>query len=336
MTSTYTAIRQARRPDGPAAPDDFAFTTGALPELGPGEILVENLAMSVDPYMREKMHWGGWENGFGLEGRALGRVVASREPSVSEGAVVFHRHSWATHAVLGKDDLRVLTIPAGVPLTAYLGILGGTGLTAYVGLTRVAKLQSGEDLFVSAAAGGVGTAVARIARVLGVGRLVGSTGSAAKAGYLTARLGFDAALDHRSATPLAEQLAAAVPDGLDAYFDNVGGTHLEAAISSLRHGGRIAWCGAIAQYDSLERPPAAPGNLYQVVSKALRLEGFLVRDHLDARESLEELLVPRIVSGEVPLDETVVHGFENMVDAFLSMLRGGNTGKMIVALGGDA
>jgi NADPH-dependent curcumin reductase CurA len=330
MTSTYTAIRQTRRPEGPATPDDFAFTTGTLPELNPGGILVQNLAMSVDPYMREKMHWGGWQTGLGLEGRALGRVVASREPSVPEGTVVFHRDSWATHAVLGKDDLRVLTIPDGVPLTAYLGILGGTGLTAYVGLTRIARLQPGEDLFVSAAAGGVGTAVARIARVLGAGRLIGSTGTGEKAQHLTGHVGFDAALNYRAATPLADQLAAAAPDGLDVYIDNVGGTHLEAAISALRHRGRIAWCGAIAQYDNLENPPSAPTNLYQVVSKRLRLEGFLVRDHLDARTELEDLLVPRIISGDVPLDETVVHGFENTVEAFLAMLRGGNTGKMIV------
>jgi hypothetical protein len=283
--------------------------------------------------MREKMHWGGWRHGFGLEGRALGRVVASRDASVEEGALVFHRHSWATHAVLTRDGLRVLTVPDGVPLTAYLGILGGTGLTAYVGLTRVARLQPGEDLFVSAAAGGVGTAVARIARVLGAGRLIGSTGSEAKAEYLTRKLGFDAGIDYRSATPLAEQLSAAAPDGIDVYFDNVG-THLEAAISVLRHGGRIAWCGAVAQYDRLDEPPAAPANLYEIVSKALRLEGFLVRDHLGAREEFEAFLVPHIVSGAVPVDETVVHGFENTVDAFLAMLRGGNTGKMIVTVDG--
>ncbi|MBS2533038.1 NADP-dependent oxidoreductase [Catenulispora sp. NF23] len=333
--ATYQAIRQARRPEGRVTPDDFRFVSGPIPELAPGEILVHNLALSVDPYMREAMHWREWEKGFGLEGRALGRVLASRDAEIAEGTIVFHRHSWATHAVVTKADLRVLPTTEGVPLTAYLGILGGTGLTAYVGLKRIAKLQPGEDLFISAAAGGVGTAAARIARVMGARRLIGSTGSAAKAKHLVEHVGFDAAIDYRAATPLADQLGAAAPDGIDVYFDNVGGTHLEAAISVLRHHGRIAWCGAVAQYNDLDNPPAAPANLYDIVGNALRLEGFLVRDHLDAREEFEDFLIPHIVSGAVPVDETVVHGFAHTVDAFLSMLDGGNTGKMVVTLEDD-
>lgn len=331
MNTTYTAVRQIRRPEGPATAADFEFVTGRIPALAPGEVLVQNLAQSVDPYMREAMHWGGWAKGFGLEGRVIGRVLASKDPSVAEGDVVFHRHSWATHAVVTKADIRTLSVPNGVPLTAYLGILGGTGLTAFVGLKRVARLQPGEDLFISSAAGGVGTAAARIARVMGARRLIGSTGSPAKAKHLTEHVGFDAALDHRSPTPLADQLSAAAPDGFDVYFDNVGGTHLEAAISTLRRHGRIAWCGAVAQYDDLENPPAAPFNLYAIVNKAIRLEGFLVRDHLDARDELEDLLIPHIVSGAVPLDETVVHGFDKTVEAFTAMLAGGNIGKMLVA-----
>ncbi|MEZ0108297.1 NADPH-dependent curcumin reductase CurA [Catenulispora sp. EB89] len=332
MTATYQAIHQARRPEGRPTAADFEFVSGPIPELPPLGILVQNLALSVDPYMREAMHWGGWEKGFGLEGRALGRVLASKDPEITEGTVVFHRHSWATHAVLTKDDLRILPVTDGVPLTAFLGILGGTGLTAYVGLKRIAKLQPGEDLFISAAGGGVGTAAARIARVMGAGRLIGSTGSPAKAKHLIEHVGFDAAIDYRAATPLADQLSAAAPDGIDVYFDNVGGTHLEAAISVLRHHGRIAWCGAVSQYDDLENPPAAPANLYDVVGNALRLEGFLVRDHLDAREEFEDFLIPHIASGAVPVDETVVHGFGRTVEAFISMLGGGNVGKMVVTL----
>jgi hypothetical protein len=326
----YRAIRQARRPQGRPTAADFEIVSGPIPTLAPGEILVRNLAQSVDPYMREAMHWGGWEKGFGLEGRVLGRVVASKDPAIAEGSIVFHRHSWATHAVVTKADIRVLTVPEGVPLTAYLGILGGTGLTAYVGLKRIAELQPGEDLFISAAGGGVGTAAARIARVMGAGRLIGSTGSPTKAKHLMEHIGFDAAIDYHSTTPLADQLRAAAPDGIDVYFDNVGGSHLEAAISILRHSGRIAWCGAVAQYDDLENPPAAPANLYDIVGKALRLEGFLVRDHLDAREEFESFLIPHIISGAVPVDETIVHGFGNTVDAFVAMLGGGNVGKMVV------
>jgi NADPH-dependent curcumin reductase CurA len=331
MTSTLTAVRQVRRPQGPPSRDDFAFVTAPLPTPAAGEVLVENLYLSVDPYMREYMEWGGWERGAGLEGRALGRVVESRDAAVPAGTVVFHRHGWATHAVLTVADVRVVERPAGVPLSAYLGILGGTGLTAYVGLTRIARLQPGEDVFISAAAGAVGGAAGQLARLLGAGRIVGSAGSAAKVTYLTDRSDFDAAFDYH-AGPVADLLAAAAPDGVDVYFDNVGGDHLAAAIGALRDHGRVAWCGAVAQYNNLDDPPAAPRNLYDVVGKSLRLEGFLVREHMDAREEFERFLVPHVRSGRVLVHETVIDGLERIVDAFVGMLRGENTGKTLVRL----
>ena len=328
--TTFSAFRPVRRPEGEPSGDDFTMSTGPIPELADGQVLIQNLLLSVDPYMREYLEWGGWERGFGLEGRALGRVIESRNAQVPVGATVFHRHSWSTHAVIGpKDPHRVLEPADGVPLSAYLGILGGTGLTAYVGLTRVAKLQPGDDLFISSAAGAVGGAAGQIARVLGASRIVGSTGSATKAAHLTEHLGFDAAVNYREGN-LTEQLKKAAPDGIDVYFDNVGGDHLEAAIEALRNFGRIAWCGAISQYNSLSTPPAAPRNLYDIVGKRIRLEGFLVRDHMDAREELEDLLVPHIRTGRVRVDETVVDGFEHLVHAFLGMLRGENVGKMLV------
>jgi NADPH-dependent curcumin reductase CurA len=325
-------VRAARRSEGIPGPEDFTFVNAPFPNLQPGQVLVRNQYLSVDPYMREYMHWGGWERGLGLEGRSIGQVVESHDPALPVGTTLFHRHGWSTHAVLGADDPRRVLVPAeGVPLSAYLGILGGTGLTAYVGLTRVARLTPGEDLFVSAAAGAVGGAVGQIARLLGARRIVGSAGSVAKARHLTGRLGFDAAFDYH-AGPIAQQLAEAAPDGIDVYFDNVGGDHLEAAIGALRDFGRIAWCGAVAQYNSLTEPPAAPRNLYDVVGKRIRLEGFLVRDHLDAREELEDFLTPHIRSGRVVVDETVVDGFESIVGAFLGMLRGENVGKMLVRI----
>jgi NADPH-dependent curcumin reductase CurA len=183
----------------------------------------------------------------------------------------------------------------GVPLSAYLGVLGGTGLTAYVGLTRTARLQPGEDLFISAAAGAVGSVAGQIAQLLGAGRIVGSAGSAAKVKHLTENLGFDAAFDYHDGS-VTDLLADAAPDGIDVYFDNVGGDHLEAAIASLRHFGRVAWCGAVAQYN-LAEPPPAPRNLYDVVEKSLRVEGFLVRHHMDARHEFEQFIVPHIQSG---------------------------------------
>lgn len=217
----------------------------------------------------------------------------------------------------------------GVPLAAHLSVLGGTGLSAYVGLTRIARLQQGEDLFVSAAAGGVGTAAGRFARLLGAGRLVGSAGSARKVAYLTEEVGFDAAFDYHQG-PVTELLAKAAPEGLDAALDGVGGDHLEAAIASLREHGRIAWVGAVAQYQSLSTPPPAPRNLFDLV-ESIRLEGFLVSNHADAQEELYEFAVDHLRSGRLPLDVTVLEGFEHIVDAFLGMLRGENIGKMLVS-----
>ena len=326
---SLTAVRQVRRPEAAPSAADFEFFSQPLPELADGQVLVENRYLSVDPYMREYMEFGGWERGFGLEGRAIGEVVASKEPELPVGTTVFHRHSWATHAVLSTADTRVLTPADGVPLSAYLGVLGGTGLTAYVGLTRIARLQPGEDLFISSAAGAVGSAAGQIARLLGARRIVGSAGSAEKVEHLTRDLGFDAAFDYKTG-PVTELLAKAAPDGIDVYFDNVGGDHLSAAIDALRDHGRVAWCGAVAQYNNLRTPPSAPHNLFDVVGKNLRIEGFLVASHLDAREEFENFLVPHVRSGEVRVNETVADGFPQLVDAFLGMLRGENVGKMLV------
>ncbi|MFI6641047.1 zinc-binding dehydrogenase [Streptomyces sp. NPDC050504] len=327
-------VQQAARPDGFPVPSDFALVEAPLPSPAPGQALVENLYLSVDPYHRELMDSDN-ELHAPLEGRAVGRVVASRAAGLAEGDLVHHRHGWRSHALVtpGEHGTRPLPGHEGVPLSAYLSILGGTGLTAYVALTRTLRLQPGDDLFVSAAAGGVGTAAARIARLLGAGRLIGSTGSAAKAEHLTQSVGYDAAFDYH-AGPVAEQLAALAPDGIDAYVDNVGGDHLEGAIAALREHGRIAWVGAVAQYNDLANPPAAPRNLFDVVEKSLRLEGVMVRNHTALQGEFEDFLVPHLRSGAVFADATVVKGMDGVVPAFLGMLRGENVGKMLVELKG--
>ncbi|WP_042421163.1 NADP-dependent oxidoreductase [Streptacidiphilus anmyonensis] len=321
-------VHQVARPRGAARAEDFAFVSEPLPRVVAGTALVENLYLSVDPYMREMMD-DGWALHAPLEGRSVGRVVESGTPELAVGDLVFHRHAWRTHALVRPEEARLLPRYEGVPLTAHLGILGGTGLSAWVGLTRVARLQPGEDLFVSAAAGGVGTAAGRLARHLGARRIVGSTGSPEKARRLTEELGFDAAFDYHQGQ-VADLLAKAAPDGVDVAFENVGGDHLEGAIAALRPHGRIAWCGAVAQYDRADQPPAAPRNLYDVVGKGLRLEGFLVREHLDARSELEDFAVPLLRSGALVSTETVVDGFDRIVEGFLGMMHGANTGKTIV------
>jgi NADPH-dependent curcumin reductase CurA len=271
---------------------------------------------------------GDFELNAPLEGRALGRIVASRDPALPEGEIVFHRSGWRTHSVVRPEEVRRLPHHDGVPLSAYLSVLGGTGLTAYVGLTRIARLREGDDVFVSAAAGGVGTATGRFAKLLGAGRLIGSAGSAEKVKYLTEHVGYDAAFDYRTA-PVAELLAEAAPDGIDLFVDNVGGDQLGAAVGALRERGRVVRIGTVGQYNTPDPPPAL-FNHADVVEKSLRIEGFLVRDHRDAQEELYEFAVPRLRAGTLALDETVVDGFELIVEAFLSMLRGGNTGKILV------
>ncbi|WP_411080717.1 NADP-dependent oxidoreductase [Streptomyces sp. cmx-18-6] len=331
--SIARTLHLAARPDGFPTADLFAVEESPVPEPAPGTAVVENLYLSVDPYHREAMEEGGWELGVPLEGRTLGRVTASRAPGFAEGDLVLHRKGWRTHAVVAPGEGGARKAPSydGIPLTAYLSILGGTGLTAYVALTRTLEFRAGQDLFVSAAAGGVGTAVGRMARLLGAGRIVGSAGTPAKVARLTGELGFDAAFDYHDG-PVGELLAKAAPEGIDAYVDNVGGDHLEGAISVLRDHGRIAWVGAISQYHSLHEPPAAPRNLFDIVEKSLRLEGVLVRNYSDVQAELEEFLVPHLQSGVVVPDVTVVDGFEQTVEGFLGMLRGENTGKMLIRI----
>ncbi|WP_415948394.1 zinc-binding dehydrogenase [Streptomyces sp. KLOTTS4A1] len=337
-TITAQAVHQVARPSGFPSATDFTFAEHELAAPAPGEALVENLLLSVDPYHRELMDEAGltsgaadWSLNAPLEGRAVGRVLTSADPGLAPGDLVQHRQGWRTHALVRADEVRLVPRYEGVPLTAFLSTLGGTGLTAWVALTRTLRLQPGDDLFVSAAAGGVGTAAGQFARLLGARRIVGSAGSAAKVERLVSELGFDAAFDYHDG-PVPSLLAQAAPDGLDAAVENVGGEHLEAAIGSLREFGRIAWVGAVAQYHSLAAPPPAPRNLFDVVGKSLRLEGVMVRNHYDAVRELEDFAVPHIRSGALVPQETVVNGFENTVEAFLGMLRGENTGKMIVRL----
>ncbi|MFG2503361.1 NADP-dependent oxidoreductase [Streptomyces sp. NPDC048441] len=327
MTETALTVHQTARPHGFPTPADFTFVESAPPAPTPGTALVENLYWSVDPYHREMMD-GDFELDAPLEGRALGRVIESRDPALPEGEIVFHRQGWRTHSVVTPEEARAVPRFDGVPLSAHLSILGGTGLTAYVGLTRIAELREGQDVFVSAAAGGVGTATGRLARLMGAGRLVGSAGTAAKAAYLTEHVGYDEAFDYHTG-PTADLLAKAAPDGIDLYVDNVGSEHLEAAIASLREYGRIVRIGTIAQYNSTGTPYALR-NLPDIVEKSLRMEGFLVRNHREVQEELNEFVVPHLQSGRIGLDETVVDGFGNIVDAFLGMLRGENRGKIIV------
>ncbi|GAA3371085.1 NADP-dependent oxidoreductase [Streptomyces sannanensis] len=323
------------RPHGWPKPEDFALREAPVAEPGPGRILVRNLFMSVDPYMRGRMNdVKSYVPPFALDapmdGGAVGEVIASADSRFAVGDHVLHGLGWREYADV-EAERAVKADPSLAPLSAYLGVLGMPGLTAYAGLLEVASFKEGDIVFVSGAAGAVGGQVGQIAKLKGASRVIGSAGSDDKVKLLVEEYGFDAAFNYKSG-PVAEQLRAAAPDGIDVYFDNVGGEHLEAAISSLNVHGRVVLCGAIAQYNNTEAAPG-PRNLALAIGKRLRLQGMLVRDHAALQPQFVQEVAGWIRSGELKYSETVVDGIENGVEAFLGLLRGENTGKMIVSLG---
>lgn len=327
-----TEIRLASRPHGWPTLDDFSTVEVDEPAPGEGQVLVRNVLLSVDPYMRGRMSTAKsyvepYEVGKVMTGGAIGEVVESNTDSLAVGDFVLHEKGWRSHAALAAEHATKVD-PAAAPLSAYLGVLGMTGLTAYAGLLEVAEFQAGDAVFVSGAAGAVGSVVGQLAKLKGASRVVGSAGSAEKVSWLTDDLGFDAAFNYKDG-PVARQLAGVAPDGIDVYFDNVGGEHLEAAIESLNLHGRIAVCGMISQYNATE-PQAAPRNLFQVIAKRFTMRGMLVADHMGLRRQFVEEVAPLVSSGELQYSETFEEGLTNMPQAFLDMLGGTNTGKMLV------
>ncbi|WP_089157369.1 NADP-dependent oxidoreductase, partial [Micromonospora sp. NBS 11-29] len=285
MSGANREVHLASRPQGWPTADNFRLVTTEVPTPGPGQLVVRNQFMSVDPYMRGRMNdVKSYAPPFALDvpldGGAVGEVVAGEGGGVSPGDIVLHGLGWREYALVDATAVRKVD-PGLAPVSAYLGVLGMPGLTAYAGLLDVAAFKPGETVFVSGAAGAVGSVVGQIAKLRGAGRVIGSAGSRAKVERLTA-LGLDAAFDYHDA-PVYEQLKAAAPDGVDVYFDNVGGDHLEAAIGAMNLHGRAAICGMIGQYNATE-PPAAPRNLAMVIGKRLTLRGFLVSDHEHLRQ----------------------------------------------------
>jgi NADPH-dependent curcumin reductase CurA len=340
MTTTR-AWHLIRRPMGEPVDDDFALVESELPRLGAGDVLVENTFLSVDPYMRGRMNDAPsyvppFELDRPMTGEAVGVVVeVDGEPTdrtgapISVGDRVIHDRGWRTSAVLPGRSTRVLDTTAA-PEQAYLGVLGMPGRTAYVGLLRVAEFSEGDAVFVSAAAGAVGSLVGQIARLKGASRVVGSAGGPEKCRWLTDDLGFDAAVDYR-ATPIRRGLRDAAPDGIDVYFDNVGGDHLEAALSAMRPHGRVAVCGMISGYNSAE-PSPAPRNLATIIGKRLTLRGFIQFDHDDLRPRFEEEVGGWLREGRITWRETAVEGIESAVHGFRDLMSGANTGKMLIRL----
>jgi NADPH-dependent curcumin reductase CurA len=327
--TTTRQIQLTARPQGAPQPTDFRTVEVDLPAPGPGQVLVRNTYLSVDPYMRGRMndvksYVPPYALDAPMEGGAVGVVEASTSDDVPVGATVLHMAGWREHAVLGEREVRVVDTTT-VPASAYLGALGMPGLTAWVGLTAIAPVREGDTVFVSGAAGAVGSLAGQIARRLGATKVVGSAGSAAKVEWLR-ELGYDASFDYSQA-PVARQLAEHAP--VDVYFDNVGGDHLEAAILHAGDFARFALCGAIAGYDS---PVPGPRNMMMAVSKRLTLRGFIVTDHGDLAGDFYRTVGPWLASGEVRYRETVLDGLDRTVEGFLGLSQGANTGKMLIRL----
>jgi NADPH-dependent curcumin reductase CurA len=270
-----------------------------------------------------------FEVGAPLDGAAVGEVVASRAPAVAEGDVVTHRAGWRSWAVLKAQGVRRIDTDLA-PVSAHLGILGAPGWTAYVGLLDVGQLRDGDVVFVSAAAGAVGSVVVQIARLLGH-RVVGSAGSAEKVRHVRGDLGADVAFDYHDA-PVTDLLAGAAPDGIDLYFDNVGGDHLEAALESMRSHGRVVACGAISRYDVADAPPG-PRNLHLLFVRRITMRGFIVLDHRDRFADFQRDMAAWLRAGRIVHRETVVRGLEHAPRALIGLLHGENVGKMVVEVG---
>ena len=335
MSTATREIHLASRPTGWPGPENFRLVETTLPDPADGQVLVRNLVMSVDPYMRGRMndvksYVPPFQVDQPLEGGAVGEVVASSADGFRQGDIVLSNFGWREHVLADAKTLRKVEVPAGLRPSVFLGALGSVALTAYVGLFDIAGFKEGDTVFVSGAAGAVGSLVGQFARLRGAKRVIGSAGSAEKVAYLVDELGFDAAFNYRDGD-VREQLKAAAPEGIDVYFDNVGGDHLEAAIGSLRLHGRIAVCGMIAVYNDTE-PAPGPRNLARLIQTRGRIEGFLVGDHGDLAGEYARRAAGWLADGTLSLRETSVDGIEHAVDAFLAMLRGENTGKMVVRL----
>ncbi|HEU5034944.1 MAG TPA: NADP-dependent oxidoreductase [Mycobacteriales bacterium] len=324
-----------RRPRGWPEPDDFRLAEVDVADEPPaGHVLVRNLVMSVDPYMRGRMndvksYAPPYALNEAMYGGAVGRVEKSAVAGLDSGTIVRHGLGWREWAVVPRRQAEIVDpIADGVPPSAYLGVLGMPGLTAWVGVFDIAEVRPGETLFVSAAAGAVGSVAGQLAKLAGL-RVVGSAGTAEKVEWLRT-LGFDAAFNYRD-SDVTKQLAAAAPEGIDCYFDNVGGDHLRAALAVINPFGRIAECGMIAAYNEVV---PGPDNLFFIVGKKLTVRGFIVSDHAHREPTFRRHVAGLIRDGSLVFEETHRDGIESALEALLDVLRGGrHVGKMVVDLG---
>lgn len=326
-------IQLVRRPSGLPKTEDFEVVDVDLPSPSEGEVLVQNVSLTVDPYMRGRMidrrsYVPGFQLKETLTGGAIGRILESRHSDFLEGEYVESHLGWREAYTTSGRGLRKLG-ELKAPASAYLGVLGMPGMTAYVGLLDVGELKEGETVFVSGAAGAVGSAVGQIAKIKNC-KVVGSAGSTEKVSHLVEDLGFDHAFDYHEGH-LERQILTGAPQGVDVYFDNVGGDHLQAALNCMRPNGRLPLCGAISQYNATE-PVPGPNNLAMAIGSQLTLKGFIVSNYNHRREDFMRDMTEWVASGRLKYRETIHEGIESMPGAFIGLFTGANTGKMIVNL----
>lgn len=328
MTTKTREVHLVKRPEGLPQRGDFEVVDAVLPDIAEGQLLIEQLYMSVDPAMRPRLS-RGYELGRVMSGGAIGRVVQSRNAQFAEGDLVHNQQGFREHAVSDGRGLRKLTPEPGIPLSAHMSVLGGPGFTAYGGMLEIGKLKDGEQVFVSTAAGAVGSIAAQIAKIKGC-YVIGSTGSDDKVAWLRDEVGLDAVINYKR-TPIREGIKESAKKGIDVYFDNVGGDHLDAALASMNSLGRIAVCGMISGYNE-------PGsrtvvrNLSNIIYGRITLRGFVALDFMHLRPDFERDMREWLKAGKLKWKETVLQGISEAPHALVGLMQGENIGKMLVQL----
>jgi len=332
--TTNKQVRLASRPSGWVTADNFTLTEEAVPEVGQGQLLVRNLFMSVDPYMRGRMNKAksyvpSFQVGEVLQAGVVGEVIASSNKNYGEGDFVTGMLGWENYSL--SDGTGLHKVPKGpAPLSYHLGILGMPGMTAYVGLHTIGKAQPGETVFVSAASGAVGSVVGQLAKLHGC-TVTGCAGADDKVDLLKAEFGYDAAFNYRQSQSLPQSISEVCPDGIDVDFENVGGEIFEAVLWNMREFGRVALCGMISNYNDEELQPG-PRGMTVIIGRRLTIQGFIVTDHPEAGKEYVSKAIQWLAEGKLKYHETIAEGIENAPSAFIDLLQGKNIGKQIVRL----
>ena len=334
--SQNTVVRFVKRPQGFVDESSFAIESAPMPAAADGQIVLRNFYHSLDPYMRPRMtemdsYVAPFDVGQVREGGGLGVVVESRHPGFEAGDVVRGMLQWAEYQAVTPTAVMRAIEPGIAPWKDYLGVLGFASLTAYVGLKLIGEPKAGETLFVSAASGAVGSVAVQIGRIMGC-RVVGSAGTDEKVAWLRDELGLDAAFNHRRVASMHAALSEHCPEGIDVDFENVGGETLQAVLDHIRPHGRIIMCGAISEYNE---PGPGLKRVFRIVSHKVRMQGFIVSEHLDKMPAFAAEMTAWRKAGRIKYRETIVEGIENMPRALVGLFRGENFGKLLARIGDE-